>query len=440
MCYALKHHKQSISRHGCFLNNRCYSASFVFHYLERVLYLPVAIYYLLGLFCLSIVLGIQVIMLPWLVVDYLLLNSVWVGWIQAAVLIPNLLLLLLGGVAADRGHGTRWLVSVIIINGFIHGGLALLVANTWLSIMTLMAYAGLLGVVNAFIQPWREYLLKSIESVQLQTMVAKSSLCQHTGQALGVGIASLMLIFDVSVLLVVQFLIMLIAAYCFGQLSGHHTISQPSTRQEGISYSSLMKSGLADIWQLPVLRSLLLIVAFNGFFHIGVFIVALPLLAHQLYGANVGFYSAFQLAFIFGTITTASIVVLKKQLDAPGRRVAFSLLYGGVILLAISAQPTLWGLLALLFLWGVVVGVSANMGRTILQALAPENCRGRMIAIYQLALFGCAPLGALCAGYMIQWLGVIALLQWSGIASCIAFAMTLLTRELWAIEVDNVDA
>ena len=83
-------------------------------------------FYLFSLSVLSVALGIQIILLPWLVVDQLSLSSIWVGWVQAAVLIPNLLLLLLGGVSADRGNGTRLLVPLLLINMCVHGVLAYL--------------------------------------------------------------------------------------------------------------------------------------------------------------------------------------------------------------------------------------------------------------------------------------------------------------------------
>jgi len=51
---------------------------------------------------------------------------------------------------------------------------------------------------------------------------------------------------------------------------------------------------------------------------------------------------------------------------------------------------------------------------------------------------GSAPLGALLAGVMIESLGVLKLLQYSGIASFCAFAATFFTRSLWAIEAEDL--
>ena len=160
-------------------------------------------------------------------------------------------------------------------------------------------------------------------------------------------------------------------------------------------------------------------------------------MVQQVYGENILFYSGLQFAFVMGTIITTLVVVYRGGLDSAGRRIIFGLLYGGVILLALSARPTLVGLFTLVFFWGVVVGVSSNMGRSVVQSLAPEASRGRIISLYQLALFGCAPLGALFAGYAIELWGVLTLLKISGIASLVVFMATMTTRALWDVEVNS---
>jgi MFS family permease len=403
----------------------------------------IATFYLVGISVLAIALGIQIILLPWLVVDHLALSSIWVGWVQAAILIPNLLFILVGGLMADKAKSLPWLVPLLWINMVLHASLAIFIHYSILSILLLLAYAILLGITNAFIQPWREYLLKqTANQAGLQPLVAKSTLCLAVGQGVGVSLTAFMDTLGLETLLFMQVIMVALAALFFAYL--RRCLPTESNEQVGnveavdkTLFFEGITSGLNDVWALPALRSLIAIVAFNGFFHIGVFIVALPLLVQQVYGESVDFYSGLQLAFVAGTIVTTLVVVYRGALDAAGRRIIFGLLYGGVILLALSAKPTLIGLFILVFFWGVVVGVSANMGRSVLQSLAPELSRGRIISIYQLALFGFAPIGALCAGYVIEIWGVLTLLKISGIASLVVFASTLVTKSLWEVEVDR---
>ena len=393
--------------------------------------------YLLAIFLLSVVMGLQIIAVPWLALDYLGLSPVAVGFVQAAVLVPNMLLLILGGVSADRGVFRRRWFCILAIYGVLHGLLLLLLSQQWLSLASLLVYSVLLGGITAFMQPFKDYLIGLFAQEHLQTAIAKQRLCQYLGQLVGVALATPLYLWRVESLPVVQCVLVLLIFsvffvfwQCYSQLLNQHDLKPVN---EPLSWA-LFCSGFNCCWRSPILRGLIAIVAVSGFFHIGVFVVALPLLAKGVYVGEVGFYSVLQGLFIAGTIATTLLVVVRGQLDAPGRRVIFSLLYTGLILLGLSAGPTQYGLMCLIFLWGVTVGISANLGRAILQSEAMAEYRGRAISIYQLALFGCAPLGAFFAGIGTQYWGVLVVLKISAIASFVAFMAMFFTRSLWDLE------
>ncbi len=386
--------------------------------------------------------GLQIIAVPWLAVDYLELSPFFVALVQAAVLIPNVFLLIFGGISADRGTLLGKFLCLLIIYGLSHIYLFVVLDQVWLSFSLLLVYALLLGCVAAFIQPLKDYLVGSLAKDNLQATIAKNNLCQYSGQALGIILASPLYLYSLELLPLLQILLIIVAGFCFYLLraslvSNNNSIETYQTTKKP-SYSSLF-SGFKSCWESKVLRSLIAIVVVNGFFHVGVFVVALPILAKQIYVEDVSFYSLLQCLFILGTVATTVLVIVRGQLDSPGRRVIFSVLYAGLILLGLSAGPTQYGLMFLIFLWGVVVGVSSNLGRAILQSQALLAYRGRVISIYQLALFGCAPLGSLFAGFAIESWGVLYLLKISAIASFIAFFATFFTRALWDIEADHTN-
>ncbi|MBX2809633.1 MAG: MFS transporter [Cellvibrionaceae bacterium] len=397
--------------------------------------------YLAGLVFLSAALGVQIVLLPWLAIDYLALSSTAVGVVQTAVLLPNLLLLLIGGVYADRGKPLLIFKYILSVYGLVHGLLLLLLVNAGLSLWWLLVYALLLGMVNGFAQPCKEYLLSlvasadSVEEADVQATIAKASIAQYAGQALGILLASQLYTGYVNNLPLLQLVFLACAFGCIVGLKRVLAGAMAPVKQQGFALDwRQCLSGLDYCWRSTLLRTLLAIVCVNGFFHIGVFLVALPLLTKQIYSGDAGLYGLLQCLFVFGSVTTAIVVIYRRQLDAPGRRFLFALLYGGIVLLALSAQPTPYGVMILLFLWGLVVGISATMGRTIVQTQVADAFRGRVISVYQLALFGFAPLGALVAGVFIDIWGVLALLRCAGIVSLVVFALSLLTRELWAVD------
>jgi predicted MFS family arabinose efflux permease len=66
----------------------------------------------------------------------------------------------------------------------------------------------------------------------------------------------------------------------------------------------------------------------------------------------------------------------------------------------------------------VVQNTSLNI---LIQSLAPDDRRGRVMSIYLLAYFGAIPLGALQAGVVAQWLGAAAGV---GISAAIGLILT----------------
>lgn len=386
--------------------------------------------------------GLQIVIIPWLALDYLALSSTAVGLVQAAVLLPNIFLIL-GGLTADRGMLLNKFRNLLLFYAVLHGILLLFITQHWLSLVWLLTYALLLGCTGALIQPCKDYMLGSLADMDLQSTIAKNQFSQYLGQALGVFLASQLYSLDVSLLPLSQISFTLVALVLFLLFSKGYLIKNGNINQKQVSQGRvlpLLASGFRFCWDAVVLRSLLFIVMVNGFFHIGVFVVSLPVLVKSVYKGGVDLYALLQCLFILGTLTTSLLVIYKGQLDAPGRRVIFSLLYAGLILLGLSAGPTQYGLMFLVFLWGIVVGISATLGRAILQSQVPAEQRGRAISIYQFALFGFAPLGSLFAGLTIEYWGVLLVLKISSIASFIAFAALFFTRALWDIEAEDTQS
>lgn len=382
--------------------------------------------------------GLQIVAIPWLAVDYLSLSSSALGLIQAAVFLPNLLLLI-GGVSADRGRLFGKFLLLLGAYGILHSGLLILLLQDSLSWLSLLLYALLLGCVAAFIQPCKDYLMGSLAESDLQALIAKNQCCQYIGQAIGIGLASLVYTPYLNFLPGLQIVFVVLAMVTFGLFIRAYqgeVIDRSIDKEEQRGLPFLLK-GLQVCWDSIVLRSLLVIVAVNGFFHIGFFVVALPVLVKTTYRGDIDLYALLQCLFVLGTITTTVLVIIKGQLDTPGRRVIFCLLYAGLILLGLSAGPTYYGLLFLIYLWGVVVGISATLGRAILQSQVSAEHRGRAISIYQLALFGFAPLGSLFAGFTIDSWDVQYALKIAAIASFVVFAGLFFTRALWDIEAED---
>jgi MFS family permease len=82
---------------------------------------------------------------------------------------------------------------------------------------------------------------------------------------------------------------------------------------------------------------------------------------------------------------------------------ALTLLGLGLLALAGVADFTLALLVLFLIGFGMMVEISAS--NTLLQTLADEDKRGRVMSFYTMAFLGMTPLGSLLTGVLAAWLG-----------------------------------
>ncbi len=399
-------------------------------------------FYLLSISATALALGIQIVLLPWLSVGVLQLPAMQVGWVQSAVMLPNFVVLLLGGVLADRGYRLMGILLICTLATFLHIGLAIAVQWQWLGLSLLLGYAVLLGTLNALHQPLRESLLPLLDEGRIQKNFSKLFLSQYIMQAIGVVVAGQYSSLGVASILWFQAFSMFVALIFYvcltlnikKQASFYDKVNSTSPETSQTIRHSVLQS-FRYVWQRPVLRSLVGLAGFNGVVQMGVFIVVMPLLIRDVYGLSGVHYAYTQLSFLLGAVA-ANIWLLKRGgSDKPGQGILFCLLYTSLLLLGLGAKPTVNGIYILSFFWGVVVGVSTSLARSLLQDQLDNAMRGRVTSIYQLALFGGAPLGALLGGYCVHWWSTLQLLTAAGVVSLITFVLFLLTKTLWQVQI-----
>ncbi len=374
--------------------------------------------------------GVQLVLVAWLAASTLQLPAGQLGWVQAAALLPNLLLLLSAGVIADRLHAGAILVMANVGLALCHLFALLCYLSGALNLATLLVYAFSLGVGNAFVQTAREKLVAQLGHDDLQRVISLAGICQFTAQGVGIGAASFTDWLGPPVLFVLQTGICLLAAVTYASLIR----KVPSGAVLSLRVRSAISEGFQAAWREVPVRHIMLLVGFNGLMHLGMFMVLLPLLARDVMNFGSLEYGFLQLSFVLGTVLS-HLVMYYRSVQFPGQNILFSLLYTGVIGFGLSSQPTVFGLFALVFLWGVVAGISANLSRLVVQSLMPSELRGRTMSIYQLALFGMAPLGALLAGYVVEHASLWLAFRVIAYSSFALFALSLLSKGLWGVTV-----
>ena len=110
-----------------------------------------------------------------------------------------------------------------------------------------------------------------------------------------------------------------------------------------------------------------------------------------------------------------------------------SFLGRGSLVAVIGLLPDFWILFPVVFAWGAFSGLSMTLGRTILHNQVPHSHRSRAASVYQLCLFGGAPLGAWACGYAVEHAGLAQTFTVIALLTILVSALGAAFSPLWAL-------
>lgn len=377
----------------------------------------------------SMAMGLQNVLFPWIVVGILGEDPHRLGLAQMAVMLPNLLFILIGGAFSDSRHLGTHLGRLYLVYGFPIGMLLAMAVSGLLVYWHVLLYAVLYGLTTAFVQPARESLLPQLTGQALQQAVAKSALIQFGAQSLGIAAAGQLDRVGLPVLLGFQLALFAGAAILIRrcQPKGEGIV----TERKPVRLAGVLE-GVGTVFRHKRLLPLMSLVAATGFLGIGAYFVAMPVLAREVYNQDAGFFAIMQLCFVAG-ILCANVIFIRwvKSLRHPGRLMLISLFLRGLLIALAAFQLPLWLLFPLLVLWGMMSGVSTTLGRAMTHEEAPPEMRSRVVSVYQLCLFGGAPIGAWATGYAIDHFGLMPSLVALGVLTTLVTLANMAFSGLW---------
>ncbi len=115
--------------------------------------------------------------------------------------------------------------------------------------------------------------------------------------------------------------------------------------------------------------------------------------------------------FLMGAVGVGAFVsgirlAARRSADDLGKLVAVSAGLFGVGLIGLSQSRTVWLLLTLMGVMGLGMMQQFTASNTVVQTLAPEAKRGRVLSYWTMTYMGAVPAGSLIVGAMAQTLGV----------------------------------
>jgi MFS family permease len=374
--------------------------------------------------------GIQAVLFAWLVTMVLHESPERVGLAQMAMLLPATFLLLVGGSLADQIGGRRVAVIAQSLSVLPPLALVFVILSGSLSFRAMIGYALVMGSIQAFVTPARDGLLNQVAGGQIQRTVLLVTMIQFSVQMLGFLIASRADSVGAVPVLAIQAAALAYGAFAISRLPA----GIAPARRAGHPLQALARSiaeGSRAALRVPAIRAVLMINSAMAMFFMGSYIVTLPLLIRDVYDGSAADLAWMNAINALGLVATTILIFRRGDIHHRGRALIVAQILGAGFLAMAGAGLTFSSLLVVMFAWGACGGVAMTMARTIVQELAEDGIRSRVMSIFSLSFLGAGPIGALLSGYLVQHFGPSHALIVSASAMAVVLLAVLATSRLW---------
>ena len=344
----------------------------------------------------------QQLLLSWTLIGILEVPASQVGLIQAAAGIPGIFVMLLGGVRADDTDPRTLLIRVYLFAPVLPLFLITVVQLQQLSIQAVLLWALGMSFCVSYSSPAQQTILNRIASSSVQKAVSAATAVGFLVQIFGLGIAGTIDKFGLSPALAFQATCVGLGAFAVRRLH-----PQPPVIQKTESPFKNLADGFSEIYKQRDIMQTLIINFTSSVFNAGAFMTVFPFIVKEIYGGNAFLLSFLMVIFYAGATISNLLMIRVMPLVRPGRIFLIMQLSRMVILGLIWFQPVFWVFALACVGWGLNMGVTMTLARTIVQESATAEYRARIMSVYSLGLLGSAPIGALILGSLIDSLGIL---------------------------------
>ncbi|MFM8821114.1 MAG: MFS transporter [Phenylobacterium sp.] len=388
--------------------------------------------------------GLQMVLFPYLVRVVLQENEVRVGIAQMSMQLPTVLLILLGGYAADRTDTRLTVLAGCGLCAASFLGLGVFVATGHLTYGALIVYALGIGTIGAFVTPARDGLLSRVAPGGIQKAVGMASLAQFGGQIVGMATATAAPLVGLPALLFGQSAMMAVAAGVATRIRPRPA-GTPRVREGGVVgfIAGEISGGFRAAAASPVIAPVIVCAVGMGLCFMGAFAVLLPLIVQGYFPADLAgperariatALGVFSLTFWIGSILSTVILIRVGHIRRKGRLYLAALFSGSIVLVLCSLPMPFWLLCGLNFLWGLGGGVAMTLGRGLVQTFSPPDKVARILSIFTLGNMGAAPAGAVLYGVLAHAIGPRAAILFPGLGMLVIVAAVALRSQLWRLD------
>ncbi len=365
----------------------------------------------------------QHIAISWLM--YRLTNSAFMlGLTGFALQIPMLLVSPFAGVWVDRFNRRRLLLLTQALALAPALLLAALTGAGMIEAWHIIALSLFLGIVNAFDNPSRgAFLLEMVETREhLPNAIALNSMIMHSARFVGPSIAGVVLAYAGEaacfMLNALSYLALIVALLMM-------RVKPTAAHARHTHWIGGLKQGFGYAFGfLPSRRLLLLLAAVS----LTTFPVQqlMPIFAREIFGGDARTLGLLISASALGALCGTAYLANRTSLAGLSRVIITASFCAGIGLALFSQSRLLPLSLALMLPIGFGLFATATSTNTILQSIADEDKRGRVVSIYSMCFIGMAPVGNFIAGSIASHIGApLTLLIFGSLCTLAALAFAL---------------
>jgi MFS family permease len=321
-------------------------------------------------------------------------SSLLLGLVGFCSQIPVFLAAPLGGIVADRNNRRSVVIATQICSmtlAFIYAALTL---TKRITVHEIFVLAALLGVVNAFDIPGRQaFLVEMVGKDDLINAIALNSSMFNGARIIGPAVAGILVAKigegwcffanAVSYIAVITGLLMM-------------RVPPRLRRPQGSPIAHVIE-GFKFVKNTAPIRAILLLLGLVSLVAMP-YTVLMPIFADKILHGGARGLGILMGATGVGALLGALTLATRSGVHGLGRWITFACAGFGISLIAFGFSRNFWLSAALLVPVGFCMMLQMSSSNTLIQAMVPDELRGRVMSVYSMMFMGMAPFGALLGG------------------------------------------
>jgi MFS family permease len=345
-------------------------------------------------------------------------SSLLLGSVAFAGQIPVLLTSPLAGIVADRYNRQRVVIGTQTASMILAFVFAALTLTHRITVTQIFVLAILRGVVNAFDVPGRQaFIVEMVGKEDLMNAIALNSSMFNGARIIGPAIAGIVVA-------------RIGEGWCFfadavsyiAVIVGLFMMRVPARKQRPMgSPLQHVIEGFCFVRDTAPIRALLFLLGLVSLVAMP-YTVLMPVFADRILHGGARGLGILMGATGVGALLGALTLATKTGVYGLGRWVSFSCGGFAISLIAFALSRNFWLSTVLLVPVGFCMMLQMSSSNTLIQAMVPDELRGRVMSLYSMMFMGMGPFGALVAGAIADRLGApLAVIM--GAVACVGGAV-----------------